>query len=131
MISWCRQAFAFKCNLCRYIKAAMKTALWTRQRGKLLVDDGMCAEQLGDEDVGGRLLQRHSRAHREQLPAADEGDITLSAQLGLLVLLERPLGLPVYEGHEAQRRAVTSAAHLRLAPLAQHAPSRAAVAARR
>ena len=32
------------------IKAAMKTALWAQQRGKLLVDDGLSAEQLGDED---------------------------------------------------------------------------------
>jgi len=29
----------------------MKAALWSRQRGKLLVDDGMSSEQLGKEKV--------------------------------------------------------------------------------
>ena len=67
------------------LKVALKTALWADQRGKLLVDDGLTPDQLGDEpnEAGERSSRRIEH---------EDADARSRTRTGVGVLTDAPSG---------------------------------------
>ena len=67
------------------LKVALKTALWADQRGKLLVDDGLTPDQLGDEpnEAGERSSRRIEH---------EDADARSRTRTGVGVLTDAPPG---------------------------------------
>lgn len=85
------------------LKAALKTALWADQRGKLLVDDGLTPDQLGDEPD-----EADERTRRRIGDEDDDADA--DARTGVGALSDAPPGerraaLALHALHEFRLRA--------------------------